>query len=92
MPWGGTVSHPASYLQAMVHEGIPHGRDGGGTRLDDICCTVVYSSHGHRLSCSVMLELGSRAPIVIKSANGPLSRQTAGFTDLWRLTPVDFFL
>ena len=27
---------------------------------------MVYSNHCHRVSCSVMLELGSRAPIVIK--------------------------
>ena len=53
-------------LHAMVHEGIAHGRDGGGTRLADICCTMVYSNHGHRFACSMMLQLGSRAPIVIK--------------------------
>ena len=55
-------------VHAMVHEGIfiAHGGDSGGTRLDDICCTMVYSNHGHRFACSVMLELGSRAPIVIK--------------------------
>ena len=27
---------------------------------------MVYSNHCHRFACSVMLELGSRAPIVIK--------------------------
>ena len=26
----------------------------------------IYSNHGHRVACSVMLELGCRAPIVIK--------------------------
>ena len=53
-------------MHAMDHEGIAHGGRGGGTRLDDICCTMVYSNHGHRFACSVMLELGSRAPIAIK--------------------------
>ena len=53
-------------VHAMVHEGMAHGRDGGGTRLAYRCCTMVYGNHCHRFSCSVMLELGSRAPIVIK--------------------------
>ena len=31
-----------------------------------ICCTMVYSNHLHRFACSVVLELGSRAPIAIE--------------------------
>ena len=32
----------------------------------DMCCTMVHISHGHRFACSVLLQLGSRAPIAIK--------------------------
>ena len=53
-------------LHAMVHEGIAHGTDGGGTRMEDMCCTMTDSNHCHRFACSIMLQLGSRAPIVIK--------------------------
>ena len=53
-------------VHTMVHKGMAHGRDGGGTRLADVWCIMVYINHCHRFACSVMLELGSRAPIVIK--------------------------
>ena len=53
-------------LHAMVHEGIAHGTDGGGTRMEDMCCTMIDSNHCHQFACSIMLQLGSRAPIVIK--------------------------
>ena len=53
-------------LHAMVHEGIAHGTDGGGTRMDNMCCIMIDRNHCHRFACSVMLQLGSRAPIVIK--------------------------
>ena len=42
------------------------GRDGGCTRLVDICCTMVYSDRCHGFSCSVMLELDSEASIFMK--------------------------
>ena len=53
-------------LHAMVHEGIAHGTDGGGTRMEDMCCTMIDINHCHQFACSIMLQLGSRAPIVIK--------------------------
>ena len=53
-------------LHAMVHEGIAHGTDGGGTRMDNMCCIMIDRNHCHRFACSIMLQLGSRAPIVIK--------------------------
>ena len=38
----------------------------GGTPLAYRCCTMAYDNHCHRFACSVMLQLGSRAPIAIK--------------------------
>ena len=60
-----------SVTHAMVHGGISHGSDIGGTRLADIIMLyhgIIYGNHCRRFSCSVMLGLGSRAPIVIKWA------------------------
>ena len=34
--------------------------------MEDMCCTMIDSNHCHRFACSIMLQLGSRAPIVIK--------------------------
>ena len=68
----GAVQCPT--LHAMVHEGIAHGADGGGTRMGNMCCIVIYRNHCHRFACSIMPQLGSRAPIIlILSLNGPLS-------------------
>ena len=89
-------------LHAMAHEGIAHGRDGGGTRLANMCCTMVYSHHCHRFSCSVMLELGSRPPIAMKwpSAvlviwphfNGNAQRRSAGLGLALFSSRICFFL
>jgi hypothetical protein len=34
--------------------------------MEDMCCTMIDSNHCHQFACSIMLQLGSRAPIVIK--------------------------
>ena len=61
----GAVQCHTRALRAMVHEGIAHGTNGGGARIDNMCCIMIDRNHCHRFACSVMLQLGSRAPIVI---------------------------
>ena len=34
--------------------------------MDNMCCIMIDRNHCHRFACSIMLQLGSRAPIVIK--------------------------
>ena len=63
---GRAVQCTCHTLHAMVHEGIAHGTDCGGTRMEGTCCTMINSNHCHRLASSILLQLGSRAPIVIK--------------------------
>ena len=66
--WAG-VCVPAVQCRtarAMAHEGIAHGEDGGGTRLAGVRRIMVYRTDCRRFACSVMLELGSRAPIAIE--------------------------
>ena len=67
MPWGGAVPTPCTQWSMRAYRMVEMVEAHAyiAYRCCTICMRMVYGNHCHRLACSIMLQLGSRAPIVI---------------------------